>query len=537
MKLLFDVTAAEFGIIRDVLATHLGDDCLVWVFGSRAKNTARFNSDLDLAIECTHPLSKQALIALNEAFDEAKLAFSVDVVDLKTVEPYFKSIIDSHKVVFPYPHPNPLPEGEGVKSATNYAVNSLSLGERARVREQNVPQLRFPEFSGEWVQLKLKNIVKINQGLQIPIADRFTEQVEDSYFYITNEFLKEGAKKQFFIKKPSETVLCDENDILMTRTGNTGKVVTNVSGAFHNNFFKIKYDEKVNKIFLVLFLTLNKTQDTIMRLAGTSTIPDLNHGDFYKIDIKLPSLPEQTKIAAFLSAVDTKIDQLTQKKALLETYKKGAMQQIFSQQIRFKAEDGGEYPEWEEKKLGEVGSSYNGLTGKTADDFGEGCPYVQYKQIFDKAKIDISKFGYVSIGENDKQNMVQRGDVFFTVSSETPNEVGYASVLLDQVDNLYLNSFCFGFRPKIDRLIPEFSQFLFRSLDFRRVVIKLAQGSTRYNISKIEFMKLVVKLPTIQEQTKIANFLSAIDRKIDLVSQQLDEAKAFKKGLLQQMFV
>jgi predicted nucleotidyltransferase len=102
MKLLFDVTVAEFQIVREVLATHLGDDCQVWVFGSRAKNTARFNSDLDLAIECTEPLSKQSLIALNEAFDEAKLAFSVDVVDLKQVESYFKDIIDSHKVVFPY---------------------------------------------------------------------------------------------------------------------------------------------------------------------------------------------------------------------------------------------------------------------------------------------------------------------------------------------------------------------------------------------------------------------------------------------------
>jgi len=102
MKLLFDVTVAEYQIVRAVLATHLGDGCQVWVFGSRAKNTARFNSDLDLAIECAEPLSKKALIALNEAFDEAKLAFSVDVVDLKAVEPYFKAIIDSHKVVFPY---------------------------------------------------------------------------------------------------------------------------------------------------------------------------------------------------------------------------------------------------------------------------------------------------------------------------------------------------------------------------------------------------------------------------------------------------
>lgn len=405
-------------------------------------------------------------------------------------------------------------------------------------KNMNVPKLRYKEFSGEWERKSLKDLTKINQGLQIPISDRFTEQVENSYFYITNEFLKKTSNNKYFIKNPPESVLCTEIDVLMTRTGNTGQVVTNVNGAFHNNFFKIKYSENLNKDFLVEFLRLRDTQNMIMRYAGTSTIPDLNHGDFYKLKINIPSKQEQEKIASFLTSVDTKIEQLTRKEELLQLYKKGVMQKIFSQEIRFKADDGSEFEDWKEKKLGDVGITYNGLTGKTSENFGSGKPYIQYKQIFDNSRITIDGFGYVSIEPNEKQNKVQFGDIFFTTSSETPNEVGFASVLLDDIEEVYLNSFCFGYRAKsLDILNPYFARFLFRSANFRREVIKLAQGSTRYNISKVELMKTIIFLPSIEEQTKIANFLSSIDSKIEQVQKQLNSTKEFKKALLQQMFI
>ena len=219
----------------------------------------------------------------------------------------------------------------------------------------SVPALRFNEFSGDWVEKAFQDVSKINQGLQIPISDRFLEIGENRHFYITNEFLREDSKKQYFIENPPNSVICVESDVLMTRTGNTGKVVTNIKGAFHNNFFKITYDKHIlNKGFLCEFLCLNSTQSLILKLAGTSTIPDLNHSDFYKIKIQFPSLPEQTKIANFLTAVDQKISLLNQKAALLSQYKKGVMQQIFSQELRFKDDDGQEFPEWEEKTLGEV---------------------------------------------------------------------------------------------------------------------------------------------------------------------------------------
>jgi len=405
-------------------------------------------------------------------------------------------------------------------------------------KKKNVPVLRFPEFSGEWEVKKLEDIVKINQGLQIPISERFTEQVENSFFYITNEFLKEGSLKRYFIKAPTQSVLCDEKDILMTRTGNTGQVVTGVKGAFHNNFFKIKYSDTCYKWFLYYFLNLDYTQEIIRRLAGTSTIPDLNHSDFYKIKITIPAFSEQQKIATIISSVDDKLQALKKKKTLLEQYKKGMMQKIFSQELRFKDDNGSEFPKWEKKKLSEIGETYNGLTGKTKENFGQGKPYIQYKQIFDNSKIDISRFEYVDIGVNENHNRVLFGDIFFTISSETPDEIGTASVLLENVDELYLNSFCFGYRPKsLYVLSPYFSRYLFRNENFRNIIVKLAQGSTRYNMSKVQLVKLVILLPCFEEQTKIANFLSAIDDKINLCNTQIEKTEQWEKGLLQKMFV
>ncbi len=184
-----------------------------------------------------------------------------------------------------------------------------------------IPELRFPEFSESWVGEKFETLTKINQGLQIAISNRLTEKVEGSYFYITNEFLKENSGKKYYILNPPESVKCSENDVLMTRTGNTGQVVTNVAGAFHNNFFKINFNtEELNKDFLVYFLRLHKTQSLILRLAGTSTIPDLNHSDFYRIKMVHPKPIEQTKIANFLTAVDKRINLLQKKKAELEQY-------------------------------------------------------------------------------------------------------------------------------------------------------------------------------------------------------------------------
>jgi len=140
-----------------------------------------------------------------------------------------------------------------------------------------VPNLRFPEYEGDWEVKKLGEIVKINQGLQIAISERSTENQSGSYFYITNEFLKADSGKKYYILNPPKSVICTEKDILMTRTGNTGQVVTNVSGVFHNNFFKVAYPEYIDKVFLYNFLKLKSPQIAIKE--GLQSTPDINKFD------------------------------------------------------------------------------------------------------------------------------------------------------------------------------------------------------------------------------------------------------------------
>jgi len=211
---------------------------------------------------------------------------------------------------------------------------TLELYKKGMMQQIFSQQLSFKDDNGqdfpEWEFKKLGDVTKINQGLQIKITDRFTSKVENSFFYITNEFLRKGNKKAFYIKNPTKSVICNEDDILMTRTGNTGMVVTGVKGAFHNNFFKINFDRKtISKDFLYFFLTLEETQHTIIKLAGNSTIPDLNHGDFYGIKIHTPTFKEQTKIANFLSKIDEKINTIAEQIEKTKTYKKGLLQKMF----------------------------------------------------------------------------------------------------------------------------------------------------------------------------------------------------------------
>ena len=194
---------------------------------------------------------------------------------------------------------------------------------------------------------------------------------------------------------------------------------------------------------------------------------------------------------------------------------------------------------WDNKPISKLGETVNGLSGKKGADFGSGRPYVQYKQVFDKSFIDFTECGKVDVGENENQNQLQLGDILFTTSSETPDEVGFASVINKQPEEpTYLNSFCFILRPNdLNEINPGFSRYLFHSPIYRKSVSAIAQGSTRYNLSKKAFLKLRVPVPsTPEEQQKIASCLSSLDELIAAHKDKLDALKDHKKGLLQNLF-
>ncbi len=218
--------------------------------------------------------------------------------------------------------------------------------------------------------------------------------------------------------------------------------------------------------------------------------------------------------------------------------------ELIAAQDRFRLRPRLRFPEfkesgdWEEKTLGEIGNTINGLSGKSGLDFGSGEPYVTYKQVFDKAWIDYDQCGRVLIAENEKQNKLQYGDILFTTSSETPDEVGFASVLLYAPQSpVYLNRFCFSLRPhSLDTLNPEFSRYLFHSSLYRKLITVFAQGSTRYNISKAAFKNLKMPLPTLPEQQKIADCLSSLDDLIAAQTERVRLLRLHKKGLMQGLF-
>ena len=197
--------------------------------------------------------------------------------------------------------------------------------------------------------------------------------------------------------------------------------------------------------------------------------------------------------------------------------------------------------EWEKCALGGIGTTFNGLTGKSANDFGSGSPFITYKSIFDSSKIDISKVEYVRISETERakqtQNEVEYGDIFFTTSSETPEEVGMASVLLTPIHDCYLNSFCFGYR-LFDKqaYLPDFFRFYLRSNNVRRKIAILAQGSTRFNISKNEVMKMSIFLPSQNEQRKISEFFSLIEERIETQRKIIEKYESLIRGLYQFLF-
>jgi type I restriction enzyme S subunit len=422
------------------------------------------------------------------------------------------------------------------------------------------PVLRFPEFEENWNEKRFANFYSFkttnsysrdnlnyeNGSVKnIHYGDVHTKF--NSLFDISKELVP-FINEEIDISRINEECYVSVGDLVIADAsedyndiGKTIEIVNlndeQVVAGLHTFLARKESDEMVNGFASFLMKTRN-VRLAVMKIAQGTKVLGISTKRLAHIPLFIPTPEEQQKITSFLTTVDDHIQLLNNKKAKLAEYKKGVMQKIFSQEIRFKDENGSSFPDWEEKKLGAIGNTFNGLTGKTKVDFGGGKPYVQYMQIFSNSKIDLEDFGKVKIEEGENQSKVQFGDVFFTTSSETPKEIGTASVLLDEVEDVYLNSFCFGFRPNsINELVPTFSRYLFRSELFRRKIVKLAQGSTRFNMSKGELMKLDVMLPKEGEQRKIAAFLSSLDESIESIGIEINGTMEYKKSLLQKMFV
>ena len=232
--------------------------------------------------------------------------------------------------------------------------------------------------------------------------------------------------------------------------------------------------------------------------------------------VRFPGLSEQTAIGAALSEIDTLITLHQRKYDKLAQLKKSMLDKMFPKpgerfpEIRF----AGFTDPWEQRKLGNCGTTYGGLSGKTKEDFGHGnARFVPYTNVFDNPLTDTKRLETVEIDSS--QNKVAYGDTFFTVSSETPDEVGMSSVWLSDQDDVYLNSFCFGYRQD-STFDPHYLAYMLRSSSIRSDLTLLAQGISRFNISKNKVMELSVPVPSAAEQKQIGQYFARLDSLITL---------------------
>lgn len=386
----------------------------------------------------------------------------------------------------------------------------------------STPKLRFPEFSGEWEKKKLGEVsIKINSG-KTPLGGESvytdtgvlfirSQNVHNDRLALENvtfisELINEGMKNS--VVKP--------NDILLNITGaSLGRscVVPDdfTIGNVNQHVCIIRLKTDYNSRFVQPILSSEKGQNIFNSLQTGSGREGLNFESIKNLEILLPSLPEQQKIASFLSAVDEKLQTLKKKKALLELYKKGVMQKIFSQELRFKADDGSEFPEWEEKKLGEIANIKTGkLDANAMVDNGEYRFYTCAKEYY-----RIDKYAF---------------DTEALLISGNGANVGYIHYYKGKF-NAYQRTYVLD---SFDENIIYVRYFLDKFL-YERINTEKKEGNTPY-IVLATLTDMVILLPSIPEQTKIANFLSAIDEKIQMVQGQVDKMEVWKKGLLQKMF-
>ena len=394
---------------------------------------------------------------------------------------------------------------------------------------KNVPQLRFPNFDGEWEEKQLGDVTKTNQGLQIAISDRKTKYEKGLYFYITNEFLRPNSQTKYYIENPPESVVAEKSDILMTRTGNTGKVITNVEGAFHNNFFKIKYNKSIiDRLFLFELLKSPKINNKFLSLAGTSTIPDLNHSDFYSVYISFPTISEQQKISTFFSKLDQQIELEEQKLEKLEEQKKGYMQQIFSRQFLFENEKGDTDYSWRNFKINDIFSKIESGNRLPKTNLVEGnIPYVIAQTTNNGVFMHISE-DTLDYHKN-KLKLFKKGSI--TISIDNPE-----AMFIQEMD---------FFTSNVMRVIHNENLKRGSHIFIMESLKKLTQS---YNWS-VKFsgpiiMDSTVKFPVYNDNkvnwnvvNKIGDFFNTFEIRINRQSDKIKLLEERKKGFLQKMFV
>ena len=399
-------------------------------------------------------------------------------------------------------------------------------------KKLNVPNLRFPEFQGEWEKTKFGDIATgFDYGMNA--AAKNYDGV-NKYIRITDIDEASSTYKDKDIVSPdgvlADNYLVNNRDILLARTGaSTGKsyLYKKSDGKLYYAGFLIRANVTTHAPYFVFSqLHTHRYWRWVSIMSARSGQPGINSQEYSSFPIYTTSIEEESKIAKLLSLLDERI--ATQNKIIdkLQSLIKGLNNSLYAQY-------GGKVL----TSFAELGTSYSGLSGKSAQDFGSGKPFITYLNVYSNNVINENDFQYVTIKKGEKQNVVEYGDVLFTLSSETPEEVGIGSVYLGK-EKVYLNSFCFGIHiTNKEVAFPPYLSYYVSSTAFRKFIYPYAQGSTRFNLCKADFEKASIKLPTLENQKRIYSILSHIDSKIETERQMLDLYNSQKQYLLRQMFI
>lgn len=272
----------------------------------------------------------------------------------------------------------------------------------------------------------------------------------------------------------------------------------------------------------------------VEKLSEGTKVNSITYNKIKDVLVPLPKdKSEQQNIASALSSIDKLIDDLGRTIQKKQRIREGAMEELLSGKKRLP----GFTEEWVEKKIGDIGKTYSGLTGKTKEDFGHGdAKYITFLNVLNNAILDISIFEAVDVRPNEKQNAAHYGDLFFNTSSETPEDVGTCACLNTEVPNLYLNSFCFGYRLNDEEVYGNFLAYFFRTKAGRDIMYSLAQGATRYNLSKEYFNEIKITMPpTIKEQQSISYVFEAMTDEISLLESERAKYEQIRSGMMEEL--
>ena len=405
--------------------------------------------------------------------------------------------------------------------------------------KKRIPAIRFKGFTDSWEQRKLGDLGEIMTG-STPSTSNIEYYSSDGLPWITPTDITAltiaSSPRKLSAAGLKVARVVPANTILCTCIASIGKnALLTTAGSFNQQINSLSPTDANDPYFLLTESIL--WSEAMKRMAASGTMQIVNKTEFSELLTMTPKLNEQKVIGTFFKKIDNLITLHQRKLESLKKMKKALLEKMFPRDgenkpsIRFK----GFTDSWEQRKLGDCGKTYTGLSNKKAEDFGHGsASFITYMNVFSNSIVNTKMVEHVEI--DSRQNEVEIGDVFFTTSSETPEEVGMSCVLQEKQGITYLNSFCFGYRPTM-KFDLNYLAYMLRSEAVRDQIKLLAQGISRYNISKAKVMDIKIQIPCLQEQELIGRQFYLIDNLITLHQRKLEKLKNIKKVMLEKMFV